>query len=47
VNDSLVSPFDDDGLIDGLVALEPVGAGRLVADETLVALQNQNWTENK
>ena len=27
MNDTLVSSFDDDGLVDGLVALEPVGPG--------------------
>ena len=43
VNDSLVCSFDDDGLVGGLVALEPVRAGRLVADESLIAFQDQNW----
>lgn len=42
MNDTLISPFDDDGLIDGLVALKSVRAGGLVAHEALVALQNQN-----
>ena len=42
VNLPLVGPLDLDGLVGGLVALQLGCAGRLVADEALVALEDED-----
>ena len=41
---ALLRPLHLDGLVAGLVALQLDAAGRLVADEALVALQHEDWS---
>lgn len=47
VDDALFSPFNLDRLIRSLIALEFCATGRFVADETLLALQHENWSVDK
>lgn len=45
MDDSLLPTLHQDGLVGGLVALELVGGGALVAHEALLTLQHQDWPE--
>ena len=45
MNDAFICPFDNDGLVDSLVALKPIGSGGFVANKALLAFQHQNWNK--
>ena len=47
VRGTLLPPLDEDGLVVGLVALQLGVARRLVAHESLVALQHEHRTVDK